>query len=200
MSRSRVLRLGCSDHEYPAWRRWMRNVAAVRARYHGKTGLDPLAVSEASAVGLLLSAAGASGLLGLLEYPTDKRAANERGWCYGRCDLWVTALRHADHEGWAFEVKHQKLTSKSTAEMLTRPYRAAWHDAGALLPSEGSKRIACVVYSTKSDLDPGCVAMRTLDRLAAQSHVAWRLSGENLPPAFILFRLRKRGAVKRAPC
>jgi hypothetical protein len=152
----------------------MRAIARDRARYYRLTGSDALAISEAAAVGLTLSAAGASGLVGLLEYPTDKRADTESGWCYGRCDLWVTALQHEDDAGWAFEVKHQKITSRSSAAMLTRPYKAAWRDAGALHPHEGSKRIACTIYSSRTWLEPDCEALRTLRRLAERSYCAWR--------------------------
>lgn len=197
MAFSKVRRLGPADHEYPAWRRWMRSVALARAKYHKHTGSDPFAISEAATVGLLLTAAGASGLVGLLEYPTDKRAANENGWCYGRCDLWLTALRHEDDEGWAFEVKHQKLTSRSTRQMLQRPFQAAWLDAGRLFPFEGSKRIACTIFSMDQDLEAACEAMVTLRRLASKSDVAWRLTGDNLPPVFVLLRIRQKGAAKR---
>lgn len=189
----RVRRLGAADHELSAWRRWMKALARARSRYYRQTDSDPLAVSEAAAVGLMLSAAGASGLIGLLEYPTEKRTNDERGWCYGRCDLWLTALRHEDGNGWAFEVKHQKLTARSSAAMVMRPFRAAWRDAGALSPLEGSKRIACTIYSSREELPLDSPAARTLRRLVGFSHVAWRLSDDDLPPVYILLRLRRRG-------
>jgi len=197
MAMYKVRRLGAAEHEYPAWRRWMRSVGLARAQYHRHTASDPLAISEAATVGLLLTAAGASGLVGLQEYPTDKRAANEYGWCYGRCDLWLTALRHQDDKGWAFEVKHQKITSRSTRQMLERPFQAAWSDAGRLFPFEGSKRIACTIFALNQDLDELCEAMTTLKRLVSKSDVAWRLTGESLPPVFVLFRIRQRGTEKR---
>lgn len=197
MAIARVHRLGRAEPELPAWRRWMRAVALARAHYHRHTGSDPLAISEAASVGLMLTAAGASKLVGLQEYPTDKRAANEDGWCYGRCDLWLTALRHEDDAGWAFEVKHRKITARSTRLALERPFQAAWSDAGRLFPSEGSKRIACIVYSLSSDLDADCEAMTTLKRLVLKSDVAWQLSGDGLPPAYVLLRVRQRGAIHR---
>lgn len=188
-----VRRLGGAEHEYPAWRRWMRAIGTTRERYYILTGRDPLAISEATTVGLMLSAAGQANLIGLLEYPTKKRAA-VLGWCYGRCDLWLLAPRHSDTEGWAFEVKHRRLTSRSTPTMLTSPVRAAWKDAGALDVAEASMRLACTVFYSQSELAAGSDARTTLERLASRSDWAWRISHDrDLPPVYFLFRRRCRG-------
>ena len=187
-----VWRSGGAEHEYPTWRRWMCAIGTTRERCYTFTGSDPLAVSEAATVGLMLSAAGQANLIGLLEYPTEKRAA-VRGWCYGRCDLWLLAPHHSDTEGWAFEVKHRRLTSRSTPRMLTSLVRAAWKDSGALNVAEASMRIACTVFYSQSELAAGSNARKTLDRLASKSDWAWRISHErNLPPVHFLFR-RRRG-------
>lgn len=171
----------------------MRAIGTARERYYTLMASDPLAVSEAATVGLMLSAAGQANLIGLLEYPTKKRAA-ARGWCYGRCDLWLLAPRHSDTEGWAFEVKHRRLTSRSAPKMLTSPVRAAWKDAGALDVGEASMRVACTVFYSQSELAAGCDARTTLERLASKSDWAWRISHDrHLPPVYFLFRRRRRG-------
>lgn len=119
---AKVRRIGRGPKEYRAWRRWMRAIGALRERYYHYVGDDPLAVSEAATVGLMLSAAGEAGLIGMLEYPTEKRTGGPRRWCYGRCDLWLLAPRHADEYGWASTMR------SSSGSPTSRCSRATRHD------------------------------------------------------------------------
>ncbi len=189
-----VRRLGNGPEEYPAWRRWMRAIGAMREDYYNRVGSDPLAISEAATVGLMLTAAGKAGLIGLLEYPTEKRPDREKGWCYGRCDLWVLAPRHTDIDGWAFEVKHRRLTARSTKRMLVDSFRAAWTDAGKLDVAEASMRLACTVFYSEHEIDLETSAGQTLTGLAERSDWAWRISHDgDLPSVYFLFKQRRRG-------
>lgn len=190
----RVTRIGNGPKEYPAWRKWMRAIGEMRERYYSRVGDDPLAMSEAASVGLLLSAAGEAGLIGMLEYPTEKRTSGPRKWCYGRCDLWLLAPRHADEDGWAIEVKHRRITPRSTRRVLVDPYKAAWKDAGKLDVTEASMRLACVIYYSDREITAESLARRTLLRLAGRCDWAWRIShGDHLYPVYILLRQRRRG-------
>ena len=189
---ARVRQLSDGLPEYPVWRRWMQAIGGMRETYHRRRDSDPLAISEATTVGLMLSAAGQAGLIGLLEYPTEK-AAGEKGWCYGRCDLWLVAPRHADQEGWAFEVKHRRITPRSTARVLVEPFRAAWRDAGALDVAEASMRLACTVLYSDQKIDAGTAAGRTLRKLAGMSDWSWRISHDGgLPPCYVFLKRRRR--------
>jgi hypothetical protein len=192
---ARVRKLHSGTDEYPAWRRWMRAIGASRERYHLKTGADPIATGEPATVGLMLSAAGAAGLIGLLEYPTQKRTAQGGDWKYGRCDLWLTASRHEDKLGWAFEVKRRRITSHSPRHMLVDPFRAAWRDAGVLDVSEGSMRLACTVLYSERLIDPDSECATTLRRLAGMANWGWRISHDSeLSPVYIFLKHRRRGS------
>ena len=190
-----VRRLGGSREEYPAWRRWIRAIGAAREHYVARTGTDPVSVSEATTVGLMLSSAGSAGLIGLLEYPTEKKHRRKNDWCYGRCDLWLLApRRHGDEEGWAFEIKHRRITSRSPRLWLLAPFREAWRDAGALDVSEASMRLACTIFYSERDIDPESVCAKTLDRLTQMSDWSWRISHDrHLPPFYIFLKHRRRG-------
>ncbi len=189
-----VRKLHQGDDEYAAWRRWMREIGRARERYYFKTEVDPVATSEPATVGLMLSAAGAAGLIGLLEYPTRKRTAEGGDWCYGRCDLWLLSPRHEDDMGWAFEVKRRKITSRSRQQLLANSFRAAWRDAGTLDVSEGSKRLACAIFYSDKEVDDGTECARTLKKLSTMSDWAWRISHQgDLAPLYIFLKQRRRG-------
>lgn len=181
-----------ADNEYGAWRRWMREIGAAREVYLKHAGDDPIHAGEAASVGLMLSAAGAAGLIGLLEYRTDKKSKRDGSYCYGRCDLWVAAQRHADQWGWAFEVKRKRMTSRSTFEDMEKTFDAAWSDAGALDVGEASMRVACTLFYSKGKVSENCDD--ALERLFARSDWAWRIShGDKLSPLYVLFKKRLRG-------
>jgi hypothetical protein len=172
----------------------MQSIGALRERYHWHVGDDPLAVSEAATVGLMLSAAGEAGLIGMLEYPTEKRIGGPRRWCYGRCDLWLLAPRHADDYGWAVEVKHRRITPRSTRRLIIDPFKAAWKDAGRLDVTEALMRLACVVYYARREIAPGSEVDVALGRLAVACDWAWRIShARHLHPAYIFLKQRRRG-------
>jgi hypothetical protein len=172
----------------------MRAVGSAREQYYLKTEVDPIAAGEPATVGLLLSAAGAAGLIGLLEYPTRKRASQPGEWCYGRCDLWLIAPRHADDLGWAFEVKRRRITSRSPKHWLIDPFRAAWRDAGMLDVSEGSKRLACTIFYSDKEIEDDTSCAKTLERLADISDWSWRISHQgDLTPLYVFLKQRRRG-------
>jgi len=172
----------------------MRAIGALRERYYLRVGDDPLAVSEAATVGLMLSAAGEAGLIGMLEYPTEKRIGGQRRWCYGRCDLWLLAPRHADDYGWAIEVKHRRITPRSTRRLLVEPFKAAWKDAGRLDVTEASMRLACIVYYSHREIVSGSPVDVILGRVARACDWAWRIShSRHLHPAYVFLKRRLRG-------
>ena len=191
---ARVRKLHAGDGEYPAWRRWMREVGSARERHFAKTGVDPGAAGEPATVGLLLSAAGAAGLIGLLEYPTLKRSTEAGEWRYGRCDLWITAPRHDDDLGWAFEVKRGRITSQSPRRMLVDPCKAAWRDTGKLGADEASMRLALTVFYSERPVAEGSDCLTVLRKLADMSDWAWRISHDrHLEPMHLLLKRRHRG-------
>ena len=170
----------------------MRAFGAMRETYYSKAGHDPLVLGEVSTVGLMLSAAGRAGLIGLLEYPTRKRPP-AGGDCHGRCDLWLMAPRDQDNFGWAFEVKHAWISSRTARKRMIKIYRNAWRDAGALQASEASKRIACTVFYSTAILKGDSVCARTLDWLAGQSDWAWRIDhSTELTSAYVFMKHRRR--------
>lgn len=172
----------------------MRAIGALRESYFRRVGSDPIAVSEAATVGLMLSAAGDAGLIGLLEYPTEKRTSGPQKWCYGRCDLWLLAPRHMDTDGWAIEVKHRRITPRSTRRVFIDPFKAAWRDAGMLHVHEASMRLACIVFYSEREIAPDCPAAETLRRLTGTCDWAWRISHDrDLMPAYVLLKRRRRG-------
>lgn len=172
----------------------MRAIGSMRERYYRCVGVDPLAVSEAASVGLMLSAAGEAGLVGMLEYPTEKRTGGPRKWCYGRCDLWLLAPRHVDADGWAIEVKHRRITPRSTRRVLIDPFKAAWKDAGKLDVTEGSMRLACIVYYSEREIAADSQVNATLLRVARSCDWAWRIShSRHLHPVYVLLKRRRRG-------
>jgi hypothetical protein len=174
----------------------MRAFGRARERYHAHVGDDPVSAGEPATVGLLLTAAGEAGLLGLLEYPVDKRGA-EGQWCYGRCDLWVGAPRHADDLGWALEVKRRRITSRSPRSRLVNAFREAWKDAGVLDPAEGTMRLACTIFYSETEIDVESDCARTLRRLGSMSDWSWRISHSgDLPPLYVFFKHRRRGRPK----
>lgn len=190
---ARVRKLGHSD-EYAVWRRWLKAIGEMRERYYRSVGDDPIAISEPASVGLMLSAAGNAGMIGLLEYPTDKRNGASQAWRYGRCDLWLLSPSHFDQDGWAFEVKHRRITSRSTRRLLVATFRAAWNDAGRLDVGEASMRLACTIFYSDCDIDVDSAAGRTLRRLADMSDWAWRIShAHELKPMYIFLKNRRRG-------
>lgn len=191
---ARVRRMGPPSDEYAAWRRWLRAIGAMRERYFRSVGRDPLAISEAATVGLMLSAAGKAGLIGLLEYPTEKRTSKPKGWCYGRCDLWLLAPLHDDQDGWAFEVKHRRITPRSPKSLLVGTFRAAWKDAGKLDVREASIRLACTIFYSECEIAAESVAGGTIRRLARMSDWSWRISHEqDLQPVYVFVKRRRRG-------
>jgi hypothetical protein len=180
-----------SGADHPAWRKWMREIGKARERYHRLIGDDPMALSEAATAGIMLSAAGSAGLIGLLEYRTDKKKSDGT-WRYGRCDLWVTSPR--GRGGWALEIKHRRISSRCRARRLREPFLAAWKDAGALHVHEASARIACTVFHAQGDISAESVCGKTIARLALQSNWACRIDHHSdLGPAYIFFRQRIRG-------
>ena len=191
-----VRKLHTGLDEYPAWRRWMREIGTARERYFAQFGSDPIAISERTTVGLMLSAAGAAGLIGLLEYPTQKKSIETGDWRYGRCDLWLAAPRHEDEDGWAFEIKHRRITSRSPMKMLVDPFRAAWRDAGKLDVREGSMRLACTVLYSDHDIQADTICASTLRRLAGVADWGWRISHAGELPPFHLLLKRRRRAVR----
>lgn len=191
---ARVRLLKPSAHEYAAWRRWMRAIGAMRERYFRVMRSDPLAISEAASVGLMLSAAGKAGLIGLLEYPTQKRVNRPEEWCYGRCDLWLMAPLHNDRDGWAFEVKHRRITPRSPRRLLVDTFRAAWKDAGKLDVWEASMRLACTVFYSEREIGGDSAVGTTIRRLAQMSDWSWRIShAHDLQPVYIFVKRRRRG-------
>lgn len=190
---ARIRYLAARQPDKPAWRRWMRAFGAMREAYDRKAGQDPLVLGEVSTVGLMLSAAGRAGLIGLLEYPTRKRSRQGGGDCHGRCDLWLMASRDQDASGWAFEVKHARISSQTSKRRLVKIYRSAWRDAGALQSTEASKRIACTVLYSNTILDSGMACARTLEWLARQSDWAWRIDHPtDLTSAYVFMKHRRR--------
>lgn len=153
-----------------------------------------MAAGEPATVGLLLSAAGAAGLIGLLEYPTRKRSVEAGCWRYGRCDLWVTAPRHEDALGWAFEVKRARITTRSPRRMLVEPYVAAWRDTGKLGADEATMRFALTVFYSETPIAEGADCLATLGKLAGMSDWGWRISHDrHLEPMHLLLKRRHRG-------
>lgn len=190
---ARVRYQKASQPDKPIWRRWMRAFGAMRETHDRKAGYDPLLLGEVSTVGVMLSAAGRVGLIGLLEYPTRKRTDMGDGDCHGRCDLWLMSSRDSDSAGWAFEVKHARISSRTAKKRLVQVYRSAWRDAGALQATEASKRIACTVLYSNAPVKRDTVCARTLDWLAKQSDWAWRIDHPTeLTSAYIFMRHRRR--------
>lgn len=171
----------------------MRAFGTVRESYFERCGQDPLELGEVATVGLMLSAAGRAGLTGLLEYPTRKLSKENGDDCHGRCDLWLLAPKNADEDGWAFEVKLARASPRASKNRIVRAFRAAWRDAGALYVTEASKRIACTVIFCDGKIPMNAAYFRTIDRLASQSHWAWRISHESeLGSMYVLLKQRRR--------
>jgi hypothetical protein len=197
LAMARVTRLTDNNVEYAGWRRWMRAIGNARERYYKHVGMDPIASNEPATVGLLLTAAGQAGLLGMLEYPTRKRTADGE-WCYGRCDLWVGAPRHNDELGWALEVKRRRIAPGTRRKRLLDTVESSWEDSGVLDPAEGTMRLACTIFYSESTIPRRTECAMTLDRLTRDSDWSWRIThNEGLAPMYILFRRRRRGRARR---
>jgi hypothetical protein len=188
-----VRRLSANSPGYASWHRWIRSIGNKREELYRRLECDPIDFGENATVGLMLSAAGSTGLTGMFEYPT-KKAADSAEWSYGRCDLWLLAARHADVCGWAFEVRQRRITSQSPRDMLIAPFVAAWRDAGRLDASETSMRLACTVFHSHRPIEAETECAETLRWLARQSTWSWRIShnGVDLAPVYIFIKHRRR--------